>query len=81
VSQHGLARVVHNIWINLACLLAVGVLNWLIVAKPVEVYRWVEIRPDCMIIEGADIFGCASRKMVGPPSVRTMRETISSTGV
>ena len=35
MSQHGLVRVVHNIWINLACLLAVGVLNWRIVAKPV----------------------------------------------
>jgi len=47
---------VQNLWLNLACLLAVGVINWLIVRKPVEVYRRVEIRPDCMIIEGADVF-------------------------
>jgi len=47
---------VHNLWINLACLIGIGVANWLIVRKPVEVYRTIEIRPDCMIIEGADIF-------------------------
>jgi len=46
----------HSFWLNLVCLLAVGVINWFIVAKPVEVYRRVEIRPDCMIIEGSDIF-------------------------
>jgi hypothetical protein len=47
---------VGNVWLNLVCLLAVGVLNWLIVRKPVELYRRIEIRPDCMIIDGADIF-------------------------
>jgi hypothetical protein len=46
----------HNWWIKLGCLLAVAILNWLIVRKPVEVYRKVEIRPDCLIIEGSDIF-------------------------
>jgi hypothetical protein len=45
-----------SVWLNLACLLAIGVINWLIVSKPVEVYRRVEIRPDCMIIEGSEIF-------------------------
>jgi hypothetical protein len=47
---------VANVWLNLACLLAVGIVNWLIVRKPVELYRRVEIRPDGMIIEGAEIF-------------------------
>jgi len=47
---------VENLWLNLACMLAIGVVNWLIVRKPVEIYRRVEIRPDCMIIEGADVF-------------------------
>ena len=47
---------VHNIWLNLACLIAMAIINWLIVAKPVEVYRGIEIRPDCMIIGGTDIF-------------------------
>jgi len=46
----------HSFWLNLICLLAIGLLNWLIVAKPVEVYRRVEIRPDWMVIEGSDIF-------------------------
>jgi hypothetical protein len=45
-----------SVWVNLGCLLAIGVLNWLIVAKPVELYRRVEIRPDCMILEGGEIF-------------------------
>jgi hypothetical protein len=47
---------VESLWINVACLAAIAVLNWFIVAKPVELYRRVEIRPDCMIFEGADIF-------------------------
>ena len=45
-----------NIWFNIACLLVVGVINWLIVAKAVEIYRTIEIRPDCMILEGDEIF-------------------------
>jgi hypothetical protein len=47
---------VESVWLNLACLLAIGVVNWLIVRKPVELYRRVEIRPDCMILESAEIF-------------------------
>ncbi len=43
-------------WIEIAALLAVAIINFLIVRKPVEVYRRVEIRPDCMIIEGRDVF-------------------------
>ena len=30
---------VHSGWINLACLIAMAVINWLIVAKPLELYR------------------------------------------
>jgi hypothetical protein len=47
---------VHSEWITRVCLLAMAIINWLIVAKPVEVYRRVEIRPDCMIIDGVDVF-------------------------
>ena len=43
-------------WVNIACLVLVAAVNWLIVRKPVEVYRSIEIRTDCMIIEGGDIF-------------------------
>jgi hypothetical protein len=46
----------HSQWLNIACLLAIAIINWLIVAKPVELYRRIEIRPDCIIIEGTDIF-------------------------
>jgi hypothetical protein len=41
---------------QIAALLIVAVINWLIVAKPVELYRRIEIRPDCMILDGSDIF-------------------------
>jgi hypothetical protein len=34
----------------------VAIVNWLIVRKPVEIYRRVEVRPDCMILEGGEIF-------------------------
>jgi hypothetical protein len=47
---------VYSTWINLALWLAAALVNWLIVRKPVEVYRTVEIRPDCMILNGSDIF-------------------------
>jgi hypothetical protein len=47
---------VHNDWINFGCLLVLALVNWLIVRKPVEVYRQVEIRPDCMVLEGRDVF-------------------------
>jgi hypothetical protein len=47
---------VHSGWINIACLIAMAVINGLIVAKPVELYRRVEIRPDCMILEGSEVF-------------------------
>jgi hypothetical protein len=46
----------HSLWLNLACLAAIGVVNWLIVMKPVEIYRRLEIRPDCMIVEGEQVF-------------------------
>jgi hypothetical protein len=47
---------VESILINLLCMLIVAGLNFLIVWKPPEVYRSVEIRPDCMIVEDKDIF-------------------------
>ncbi|MGD1035925.1 MAG: hypothetical protein ABR878_01780 [Roseiarcus sp.] len=46
----------HAIWLNVACLIAMAVINRLIVKKPVEIYRRVEVRPDCLIIEGNDVF-------------------------
>jgi hypothetical protein len=47
---------IHTLWLKLVCLIVVGVLNWLIVRKPVELYRRIEIRPDCMILDGYDVF-------------------------
>jgi hypothetical protein len=46
----------HAGWLNLTCFLAFAIINWLIVRKPVEIYRKVEIRPDCLIIEEAEVF-------------------------
>jgi hypothetical protein len=42
--------------INVTCLLVFAAINWLIIRKPPEIYRLVEIRPDCMILEGAEVF-------------------------
>ncbi len=33
-----------------------ALLNLIIVMKPIEVYRTIEIRPDCMILDGSDTF-------------------------
>ena len=46
----------HTDWINLGLVLAVAIVNWLIVAKPVEIYRRIDIIPDGMILEGRDLF-------------------------
>ena len=46
----------HNIWLNIACLVVVAIINWITVAKPIELYRAIEIRPDCMILEGSEVF-------------------------
>jgi len=46
---------IQNQWLAFGALMVAAVVNWFIVAKPVELYRRVEIRPDCMIIEG-DVF-------------------------
>jgi len=56
-------------------LLVTAVINWFIVSRPVEVYRKVEVRPDCMIIEGAEVFWARHiengyRQPVKPPLVR-----------
>lgn len=57
-------------WIIIACIIGIAIINWLIVRKPVEVYRRVEIRPDCMIIEGTDVFWVQFME-AGWPSFRT----------
>jgi hypothetical protein len=59
--------------LNIACLLAVAFVNLLIVIKPVEIYRGVEIRPDCMIIEGQDIFWVRMMEN-GPPAFNSSQE-------
>jgi hypothetical protein len=50
------ASPVESLWINAACLLAAAGINFLILWKLPETYRSIEIRPDCMIIEGSDVF-------------------------
>ena len=46
---------VHGRWITVTALLLTAIINWLIVRKPVELCRSIEIRPDCMILEGRAI--------------------------
>lgn len=50
------ASPVESTWINGAVLLAVASINFLILWKLPEVHRSVEIRPDCMILDGTDVF-------------------------
>jgi len=64
---------IHTLWIKVLSLIAVAVLNWLIVRKPVELYRRVEIKPDCMILDGFDVFW-ASFIEGGLPSFRPDKE-------
>ena len=45
-----------GMWLPVVCWLLVAVLNWLIVRKPVELYRSLEFRPDCLILEDRDVF-------------------------
>ena len=45
-----------NHWVHVVALVTIAVINFLIVRKPVELYRRIEIRPDCLIIEGQDVF-------------------------
>lgn len=46
----------HSTLINVICFIAVALINWLIVAKKVEIYRHIEVRPDCLILEGKEVF-------------------------
>jgi hypothetical protein len=46
-----------SVWLlNVLSFVIVALVNFMIVIKQVEVYRSIEIRPDCMIIEGTDVF-------------------------
>jgi hypothetical protein len=47
---------VESEWVNRACLLVIAAINFLILWKMPEIYRSVEIRPDCMVLDGADVF-------------------------
>ena len=46
----------HSPIVTFLCWAVAAIINWLIVAAPVEMYRVIEIRPDCMIIDGTDLF-------------------------
>jgi hypothetical protein len=47
---------VQSVWINALCLLLAAAINLFIVWKAVEIYRRIEIRPDCLILEGQEVF-------------------------
>lgn len=59
----------HASWVNVLCLIALAIVNLLIVRKPVELYRTLEIRPEGMILDGADMFR-AERMEDGWPEFR-----------
>jgi hypothetical protein len=74
------AAPIANPWIKIACLFVAGIINWLIVKKPVELYRRIEIRPDCMIIEGSDVFWARTMDAVFRIFVLTKTATESYAG-
>jgi hypothetical protein len=47
---------VHSLFANFLCFLGIVIVNYFIVAPHTEVYHSIEIRPDCMIINGSDVF-------------------------
>jgi hypothetical protein len=47
---------VQSRWVESVGLLVAAIINWLIVKEPVELYRRIEVRPDCLIVEGSDVF-------------------------
>jgi hypothetical protein len=47
---------IRNAWINIGCLFIIGIVNWLIVRKPVEIHCSAEIRLDCLILDGEKVF-------------------------
>jgi hypothetical protein len=46
----------HSPWLNVPALIGMAWVYWLIVAKPVEILRTIEVRPDCLIFNGEDTF-------------------------
>jgi hypothetical protein len=46
----------HSPWLNIPALAGMGVVYWLIVGKPVEILRTIEVRPDCLIFNGEEAF-------------------------
>jgi hypothetical protein len=43
-------------WMAAACLAVAATVNFFVVRKPPELYRTIEIRPDCLILEGSEVF-------------------------
>ena len=62
-------------------LILCAVLNWLIVRRPVEVQRTVEIRSDCMILEGRDIFWLRNMDAGWPEFTPAEDGTLTLTGI
>lgn len=56
-----------NTGLNFLCLIALSVVTWLIVRRPVAIIGTVEIRPDCMVLDGTDVFW-RERMEGGPPT-------------
>lgn len=46
----------HEFFTTVAAIALLAWINWQIVAKPVEISRSLELHPDCMIVDGTDIF-------------------------
>jgi hypothetical protein len=63
-----------GVW-NGVSIVAAAIVYGVIVAKPVEFYRSLEIRPDCMIIDRADVFWKAFMDF-GWPSFQPKEENV-----
>jgi hypothetical protein len=75
------ASPIHSTPINLFLLAAFGVLYWLVVRKPVELYRKIEIRPDAMILDRADVFRRDQLELAWPQFVPDAENNFVLTGV
>jgi hypothetical protein len=53
--------------LNFLCLIALSVVTWLIVRRPVTIYCTVEIRPDGLVLDGKEVFW-RERMEGGPPT-------------
>ncbi len=67
---------VHAAWITWACIALGAVINALIAFSRVEIYRTVEIRADCMIVDGMHVFWAGKMESIPAFTFRDGRNVL-----